>query len=411
MVKAEIISIGSELLLGQIVDTNASWMAQRLTDVGVDLYYKTTVGDNPGRMKEVLSRAINRSDIVIAGGGLGPTQDDITREIIAEVLAVDLVRDSGLVKQIDERFQSRGLIMTSNNARQADIPEGSIPIENPNGTAPAFFSEHKQSVVIALPGVPFEMKWLFDNEVVPYLRRKFDLQQMITYKILKVADIGESAVDDKIGDLIANSNNPTVGVLAHPGQVDVRITAKAKSLSEAHDLIRPVESKIRDLLGDNIFAEDEETLPGVVAKLLHQNKFSLSICEDVTGGIASQMLFEALGRDFYEGLIVNHELEDSEISRMIPGYENLKKGSQEMADRMAIMIRENSKSELGLAIHAVVLQEEYVENLSRGQTFISITDGERFAKKSYNFAGYGIPDRTRMSLNSLDLLRRFLKRD
>jgi len=223
--------------------------------------------------------------------------------------------------------------------------------------------------------------------------------------------VGESAVDDKIGDLIANSNNPTVGVLAHPGQVDVRITAKAKSLSEAHDLIRPVESKIRDLLGDNIFAEDEETLPGVVAKLLHQNKFLLSVCEDVTGGIASQMLFEALGRDFYEGLIVNHELEDSEISRMIPGYENLKKGSQEMADRMAIMIRENSKSELGLAIHAVVLQEEYVENLSRGQTFISITDGERFAKKSYNFAGYGIPDRTRMSLNSLDLLRRFLKRD
>ena len=224
MVKAEIISIGSELLLGQIVDTNASWMAQRLTDVGVDLYYKTTVGDNPGRMKEVLSRAINRSDIVIAGGGLGPTQDDITREIIAEVLAVDLVRDSGLVKQIDERFQSRGLIMTSNNARQADIPEGSIPIENPNGTAPAFFSEHKQSVVIALPGVPFEMKWLFDNEVLPYLRRKFDLQQMITHKILKVADIGESAVDDKIGDLIANSNNPTVGVLAHPGQVDVRLS-------------------------------------------------------------------------------------------------------------------------------------------------------------------------------------------
>ena len=143
MVKAEIISIGSELLLGQIVDTNASWIAQRLTDLGVDLYYKTTVGDNPERMNEVLSRAINRSDVVITGGGLGPTQDDITREIIAEVLHVDLVRDPGLVKQIDERFQSRGLIMTANNSRQADIPKGSIPIKNPNGTAPAFFSEHK----------------------------------------------------------------------------------------------------------------------------------------------------------------------------------------------------------------------------------------------------------------------------
>ena len=409
MVKAEIISIGSELLLGQIVDTNASWMAQRLTGVGVDLHYKTTVGDNPGRMKEVLSTAINRSDIVITGGGLGPTQDDITREIIAEVLGVALVRDSGLVKQIDERFQSRGLIMTSNNARQADIPEGSIPIENPNGTAPAFFSEYNQSVVIALPGVPFEMKWLFDNEVTPYLRRKFDLKQLITYRILKVADIGESAVDDRIGDLIANSKNPTVGVLAHPGQVDVRITAKANNLSEAQDLIRPTEKKIRDLLGENIFAEDEETLPGVVTKLLHENNFSLSVCEDVTGGIAYQMIFDASGGDFFEGLIVNHELEDSKISRMIPNYENLHKGSQEMADQMAIMMREKSKSEIGLAIHAIVLQEEYVENLSKGQTFISVTDGERFAKKSYNFAGYGIPDRTRMSLNSLDLLRRFLK--
>ena len=408
MVKAEIISIGSELLLGQIVDTNASWIAQRLNDLGVDLYYKTTVGDNPERMNEVLSRAINRSDVVITGGGLGPTQDDITREIIAEVLHVDLVRDPGLVKQIDERFQSRGLIMTANNSRQADIPKGSIPIKNPNGTAPAFFSEHRESVVIALPGVPFEMKWLFDNEVAPYLRKKFNLQQMITYKILKVADIGESAVDDKIGDFIANSKNPTVGVLAHPGQVDIRITAKVKSSIEAEDLIRPIEKKIRDLLGDNIFGEDEETLPGIVTKLLSENKISLSLCEDVTGGIASQMLFDASGSHVFEGLTVNHDLEDSHVFRTIPNYKTLKEGSSEMADQMALMIREKSKSEIGLAIHAIVLQQEHVENLSKGQTFISITDGKRFARKSYNFAGYGIPDRTRMSLNALDFLRRFL---
>ena len=235
--RCEIFAIGTELLLGQIVDTNSSWIGEQLALIGIDSHFQVKVGDNFARMEKTIRHALGRSEAVICCGGLGPTQDDITREIIAEVLHVDLVRDPGLVKQIDERFQSRGLIMTANNSRQADIPKGSIPIKNPNGTAPAFFSEHKESVVIALPGVPFEMKWLFDNEVAPYLRKKFNLQQMITYKILKVADIGESAVDDKIGDFIANSKNPTVGVLAHPGQVDIRITAKVKSLTEADDLI------------------------------------------------------------------------------------------------------------------------------------------------------------------------------
>ena len=149
-------------------------------------------------------------------------------------------------------------------------------------------------------------------------------------------------------------------------------------------------------------------MPGIVTKLLSENKISLSLCEDVTGGIASQMLFDASGSHVYEGLTVNHDLEDSHVFRTIPNYKTLKEGSSEMADQMALMIREKSKSEIGLAIHAIVLQQEHVENLSKGQTFISITDGKRFARKSYNFAGYGIPDRTRMSLNALDFLRRFL---
>ena len=208
MPTAEIVSIGSELLLGQIVDTNAAWMAQRLTDLGVDLYHKTIVGDNPGRMKDVIGRALDRSDIVITGGGLGPTQDDLTREIIAEVAGRRLVRDRGLVEQIEHRFRSRGLIMTSNNEKQADIPEGASPVENPNGTAPSFIVEDSRGVIFALPGVPFELKWLFDNEVAPYLRQRFNLSETLTYKVLKVADTGESSVDDLIGHLIANSSNP-----------------------------------------------------------------------------------------------------------------------------------------------------------------------------------------------------------
>ena len=272
MPNAEIVSIGSELLLGQIVDTNSAWMARRLTDIGVDLYYKTIVGDNPDRMKSVIVRALGRSDIVITGGGLGPTQDDLTRQTIADATGRELLRDPVLLEDIEQRFRRRGFIMTPNNERQADIPKGALAVHNPNGTAPSFIVDDPRGVVIALPGVPHELKWLFDNEVVPYLRDRFQLSETLTYRVLKVGDLGESNVDDRIGHLIANSNNPTVGVLAHPGQVDVRIAAKASSIEEANKLIDPVEAQVRELLGKHVFAVDEETLEDTVGRLLEHGQ-------------------------------------------------------------------------------------------------------------------------------------------
>ena len=170
MPNAEIISIGSELLLGQIVDTNSAWMAQRLSEQGINLFYKTIVGDNPTRMNEVLDQALDRADVVITGGGLGPTQDDLTREAIADVTGRKLVTSNDLLSQLENRFQKRGMVMTKNNQRQARIPTGAIPVHNPNGTAPAFIVEDSRGTIFALPGVPFELKWLFDNEVLPYLK-------------------------------------------------------------------------------------------------------------------------------------------------------------------------------------------------------------------------------------------------
>ena len=218
---AEIVAIGSELLLGQIVDTNSAWMAQRLADLGVNLFYKTVVGDNPGRMSETLTQALERSDLVITSGGIGPTQDDLTREMVAQVTGRELVLNEHLLEQIRERFQRRGLIHTPNNEKQAYIPAGAIPVENPNGTAPAFIVEDPRGVIISLPGVPFEMKWLFEHEVVPFLQKKFGLSEIITYRVLKVADLGESSVDDRIGHLIANSSNPHSG-RAGPSRPDGR---------------------------------------------------------------------------------------------------------------------------------------------------------------------------------------------
>ena len=408
MANAEIVSIGSELLLGQIVDTNATWMAQRLTQLGINLFYKTIVGDNPGRMREVIGRALERSDIVITGGGLGPTQDDLTREIVAKATGRTLVLDRHLAEQIEHRFHRRGLIMTPNNERQAYIPEDAIPVENPNGTAPAFVVEDPRAVIFALPGVPFELKWLFDNEVVPYLRKRFNLSETIAYRVLKVAEIGESSVDDRIGYLIANSSNPTVGVLAHPGQVDVRIAAKADSVDHAMELIAPVEDEIRKLLGRHIFAVDDETMEDALGKLLREKDVTVAAYEDLTGGLVAERLQQASPEHFVEGLISNGQ---TSFRRLLAFSRQPDKADEALEDPVALTeelawaIRAQADSDLGLALHAVPDPEDRAENLARGQTFVSVTDGDGFRSRTYAYGGRGRPDRTRMSLNAIELVR------
>lgn len=408
MANAEIVSIGSELLLGQIVDTNAAWMAQRLTNIGVNLFHKTIVGDNPDRMEHVIGQALDRSDIVITGGGLGPTQDDLTREIVAKVTNRKLVLDQGLLDQIEKRFRSRGFIMTPNNERQAYIPEGSIAVQNPNGTAPSFIVEDPRGIVFALPGVPFELKWLFDNEVAPYLRRKFDLKETITYRVLKIADLGESSVDDRIGHLIANSRNPTVGVLAHPGQVDVRIAAKASSAEESAKLIAPVEHEVRKLLGNHVFAVDEQTMEEVLGIVWGRKNSTIAVYEDLTSGLVSERLLEANPERVIEGIVGN---EISVISRLLESAPSSKSTDELMNDpdaltnELASAMRVLCGADLGLAVHGVPDPDDKSENLAAGRTVISITDGKYFRSRAYNMAGRGRPDRTRMSLNAIELVR------
>ena len=411
MPNAEIVAIGSELLLGQIVDTNSSWMAQRLTPLGIGLFYKTVVGDNPGRMAEVIGRALDRSDIVLLGGGLGPTQDDLTREVVAKVTGRKLIKDPALVEQIETRFRRRGFIMTSNNERQAFIPEGAIPVENPNGTAPSFIVEAPRGVIFALPGVPVELKWLFDNEVVPYLRRKFDLSEIITYKILKVAELGESSVDDRIGHLIANSINPTVGVLAHPGQVDVRIAAKASNEAAAAELIAPVEAEVRELLGTNIFAVNDETIEDAAGVLLEAQGSTIAVYEDVTGGMLTERLKRASPEQFVEGVVSNNL---TSMRRLLSfagdgTAEGIPEGDQQgLADALALAVRAQADAGLGIAVHGVPEPGDMAQNLARGVTHISITDGESFARREYASAGTSLMDRTRMTMTAVALLRRTL---
>jgi nicotinamide-nucleotide amidase len=408
MANAEIVAIGSELLLGQIVDTNSAWMAQRLTALGVNLFFKSVVGDNPGRMKEVIERALERADVVITSGGLGPTQDDLTREIVAEVTGRKLVFDQNLLAQVEEHFRRRGRTMTPNNRRQAYMPEGAIPVRNPNGTAPCFIVEDSRGVIFSLPGVPVELKWLFENEVEPYLRRQFNLAEVIHYRVLKIVGVGESAVDDRIGHLIANSSNPTVGVLALPGQVDVRIAAKAPNKNEAMKLIAPVEAEVRGLLGNAIFAADGETMEHVVGRLLRQQNRTVAVYEDITCGQLAERLQTASSENFAAGFISNGKSSMRALltqAREPKGIGALLEDPIALTDELAWCARKQAGSDLGLALHAIPDPDSAIQNLAGGQTYISLTDGNKFLQRSSTMAGRGQYDRTRMTLNAFDLLR------
>lgn len=408
MATAEIVAIGSELLLGQIVDTNSAWMAQRLTALGVNLYFKTVVGDNPGRMKEVIARALERADIVITSGGIGPTQDDLTREIVAEATGRKLVQDAGMLAQVEEHFRRRGRPMTPNNIRQSYMPEGAIAVKNPNGTAPCFIVEDPRAVIYSLPGVPVEMKWLFENEVEPYLRKKFHLAEVIHYRVLKIVGIGESAVDDKVGHLIANSSNPTVGVLALPGQVDVRIAAKAANREEAMKMIAPVEAEVRGLLGTAIFAADDETMEHVVGRLLLEQNKTVAVCEDLTCGHLAERLQAASTERFSAGFICNNEpalralLKNARDPKKIDALFN---DPLALTDELAWAARAQSGSDFGLALHAIADPDSKIQNLARGQTYVSLTNGKKFLQRESTSAGRGAYDRSRMTLNAIDLLR------
>jgi nicotinamide-nucleotide amidase len=411
-INAEIVAIGSELLLGQIVDTNSAWMAQRLAEIGVNLFYKTIVGDNAGRMREIISRALERSDVVITSGGIGPTEDDLTREIVAEVTGRQLVLDPELLGQIEERFRKRGFIMTKNNEKQAYIPAGSIPVENPNGTAPSFIVEDPHGVIIALPGVPFEMKWLFDNRVIPYLREKFNLREMIVSRVLKIAEIGESSVDDRIGHLIRASINPTVGVLAHLGQVDVRISVKTDSVEKAGELIAPVEREVREAFAQQVFAIDHETMEDAVGKLLKAKGVSIAVIEDLTGGMIAQRLQQAAPESLAEAMIAPTQPPLRRVLRHSQHPERaeaLLEDDDALTRELAYGIRVHSQADVGLAVRAIPDPLRTTQNLSPGKTYMAVADAKGLYTREYNFAGRGHPDLTRITMYALNLVRRTLE--
>lgn len=283
--KVEIIAVGSELLLGQITNTNASFISSRLAEVGADVYYHTVVGDNPARLKEAIEIAEKRADILIFSGGLGPTKDDMTKETIGTHIGVELVSDNEALNYIEQFFKRSKRGMTENNKKQALVLEGAKVLVNRTGMAPGMAVQHEEKHYILLPGPPHEMQPMFVDEAIPYLLELSGKQEVITSRVLKFYGIGEAELEHRIQSILEKQSNPTVAPLATAEAVTLRITAKANTIEDANALIDPVDEEIRSIVGEFVYGIDEDTLSSKAAELLVQHGFTLSAAESLTAGL------------------------------------------------------------------------------------------------------------------------------
>ncbi|MFN8451498.1 MAG: CinA family nicotinamide mononucleotide deamidase-related protein [Anaerolineae bacterium] len=309
---AEVIAIGTEILLGDLTDTNSVFIARTLRDLGINLFFMTSVGDNEKRIADAIRIALGRAQIVITCGGLGPTIDDMTRQAVAAATERGLSFHQELLDQIAERFKGFRAQMTENNRRQAYVPDDAVVIENPVGTAPSFAVEYGDQVVISLPGVPREMKYLLIEKIVPYLRARYGITgKIIKAKILKAAGIGESALDELIGKELLEASNPTVGLAAHSGQIDVRITAKAENSADADALIAAAEAEIRRRINPYIFGVDADTVEQALVAALREQNGTVVIGEIGVEPLVSRRLQAAPGGNEVISSVVSYPSPDA----------------------------------------------------------------------------------------------------
>jgi nicotinamide-nucleotide amidase len=346
-VKAEIIAVGTELLLGQIVDTNSAYLARELAELGIDLYWVTHVGDNLERLADAISRALSRSDLVILTGGLGPTEDDLTRDAIARVLGEDLYIDPELEQRQRAFWAARGLEMPPRNLTQAMLIPSARPLPNPVGTAPGWWVEKDGKVIVAMPGVPRELTRMWEHEVRPRLRALTGTG-IILSRTLKVIGRGESAVEEAIRPLVS-SRNPTVATYAKPDGIHIRITAKAESPEAARALIEPVEAQVRAILGPDIYGADDATLEGTVLGLLRALGWRLGLIEVLTGGLLAAALSEPSDAEgaFAGALVLAGPSELGRLGFDAGAYREAGPGS--LVLKLAALAREEFGADVGLA--------------------------------------------------------------
>jgi len=350
--RAEILSCGTELLLGHITDTNATYLAQSLAALGVDLYFVSQVGDNQGRIVETLRRAWKRSDLIIMTGGLGPTEDDLARESISALLGETMQVDPQLEADLRAMFATRNSRMPERNVKQATLIPSAQALPNPLGTAPGWWVEKDSHIIVAMPGVPREMYRMWEQEVIPRLTPYTG--GLIFTRILRVSGLGESAVEERLDELLHN-NNPTIATYAKSDAIDVRITAKAETREQAEQQVAGMEAQVRRHLGHHIFGTDKDTLQSVVGKLLAERHRWLAVMESLTGGLLSSTItdYPSSSKHFIGGIIAYSP--DLKVQMGVPRDVIEKYGvvSEETARAMAHAVRERLKADYGLGVTGI----------------------------------------------------------
>lgn len=406
--KAEIISIGTELLLGHIINTNAAYLSGRLAALGIDLYYQTTVGDNPERLTQAIKRALIRSDIVILTGGLGPTIDDITMESISLLTGRPLIPNRAVAKDIARYFKSRGLRPSRGNEKQSRVPEGARCLRNKFGTAPALIIEYLGKVVICLPGPPREMEPLFEDGVARYLNENFRSESVIVTRTIKTVGLAESQVNAIVKDLLKLPPPTTVGIYAKLREVHLVIMAKAKSPRRARLAIAIIEKKILARLKSHVFGYDDGTLESAVGEILKAKRLTLSVAESCTGGLITKRLTDISGSSkFFMTGIVTYSDESKENFLGVPDALIKKHGvvSRQVCKEMALGIKHFACTDIGIGITGIAGPAGGSARKPVGLVYIALATDRKRIVGEFRFKGSRQDIRWQASQAALDMIR------
>ncbi|MBI2300876.1 MAG: competence/damage-inducible protein A [Armatimonadetes bacterium] len=411
--RAEIVSVGTELLLGNIVDTNAAYLARRLSVFGVDVFHHSTVGDNLERCAETIRQALARADAVLVTGGIGPTPDDATRGAVARALGVELERRADLVARIDERYRGFGRTPTEAAYKQAEIPAGAEAIPNPTGTAPGILASRDGKTLYAMPGVPSEMLRMTEESVLPDLRRRYGLDTGLFPRVLRTRGIGESDLATQLDDLLVHGRNPTVATYVKTGEVEVRVTARAADVHAAEALIAPVEAVIRERVGQYVFGVDDEGYEQILGRLLRERGLTIATAESCTGGQIGDRITSVAGSSaYYRGGVVAYSNELKRALLGVPDELLTEHGavSEACARAMAEGAAERLGADLALAATGIAGPDGGTPGKPVGLVYIAVCDhraGETAAMEA-RFRGDRAMVKERTALAALELACRRL---
>ena len=406
----EIISVGTELLLGNVVNLDAQIISQKLSELGLNVYYHTVVGDNPGRLKQAVAIAKERADILITTGGLGPTCDDLTKQTLAEAFGKKLVFHQDIADELRAWFEKRGHPMTENNLQQAQLPEGCTVFPNDRGTAPGCAFEAEGKHVLMLPGPPSECRNMFEKQAVPYLSALGE--GVIVSHTLKIFGMGESAVEDLLREQMNTMTNPTLAPYAKEGECELRLTAKAADTQAAEALLAPVVEQLQELLGDVVYGVDVPNLETAVLDLLHEQGLTLSTAESCTGGLIAKRLTDIPGASAsFKGAVVSYcdQVKDSMLA--VPAGLLRRQGavSREVAEAMARGARKYLGSDIALAVTGVAGPGSDERGNPPGRVYIALSAPDMLFVRTMNLSG-APRERVRITAanHALDLARRYL---